>query len=250
MIVLRSVAFQLLFLAWTASICLLLLPAVAAPRPAVLALGRLWGRSVLWLLAHVVGLTWESRGRARSAPAAAIYAFKHQSAWETIAISVLLDDPAVVLKRELLSVPLFGWYLRRLRMIAVRRDGGAAALRRMIEAARAEAARGRPIVVFPEGTRTAPGARRPYHHGIAALYRELGAPVVPVALNSGSFWGRRALIKRPGRIAVEFLPPIPAGLSRRAFMTTLEERIETAAGRLAAESGTKIEHIDRSAAGD
>ncbi len=249
MIVLRSVAFQLLFFAWTAAICLMLLPVLVAPRSAVLALGRLWGRSVLWLLARVVGLTCEIRGRARSDPSAAIYAFKHQSAWETIAISVLLDDPAVVLKRELLSVPVFGWYLRRLRMIAVRRDGGAAALRRMIEAAQAEFARGRPIVVFPEGTRTAPGARRPYHHGIAALYRELGAPVVPVALNSGSFWRRRALVKRPGRITVEFLPPIPAGLSRRAFMATLEERIETAAGTLAAESGTKTEHIDQSAGG-
>ena len=236
MTIVRSTVFQVLFFSWTALMCVALLPAISVPRSAAVGLIRFWSRSVLWLLARVVGLTYEVRGRDHIASASTVYAFKHQSAWETIALFLLLDDPAVVLKKELLAIPLVGWYLRRLNMIAIKRDAHATALRHMIESARREFAHDRPIVVFPEGTRTPPGARRTYHPGIAALYRELEVPVVPVALNSGLFWQRRALIKRPGRITIEFLPVIPVGLSRQAFMSTLEERIEAATAALVHEA--------------
>jgi 1-acyl-sn-glycerol-3-phosphate acyltransferase len=148
---------------------------------------------------------------------------------------LLLDEPAYVLKRELMSVPLFGAYLKRCGMIAVDRQGGGPALKRMLAAARAAAADGRPILIYPEGTRTAPGQRRPYHPGVAALYGDLGLPVVPVALNSGLFWGRRSFRKRSGTITIEFLAPIAPGLPRRVFMERLQGSIEEASARLAAD---------------
>jgi 1-acyl-sn-glycerol-3-phosphate acyltransferase len=125
-------------------------------------------------------------------------------------------------------------------MIRIDREGGARALRGLIEGGRAALARGAPIVIFPEGTRVPPGEHRPYHPGIAALYRHLDCPVVPVALNSGVFWGRRSFVKRPGRIVVEFLPPIAPGLERKAFMAELEHRLEPATGRLVAEGRRQI----------
>jgi 1-acyl-sn-glycerol-3-phosphate acyltransferase len=161
---------------------------------------------------------------------------KHQSAWDTLILPVVLGDPAVVLKRELLLLPFYGWYARRAGSIAIDRKGGAAALRTMVAAARAAAAMGRPIVIFPEGTRTAPGERRPYHPGVAALYRSLGLPVVPVAVNSGLFWGRRAFMKRSGHITLAFLDPIPPGLPRRRLMQELEARIEAATAELEREA--------------
>ena len=140
------------------------------------------------LLAPLAGLTYEVRGRERIPATPAIFAFKHQSAWETLALHLLLADPAIVLKRELTQIPLFGWYLLHAGMIRIDRGGGARALRTLVEDGRAALARGSSIVVFPEGTRAPVGERNPYHPGVAALYRQLDCPVVPVALNSGLFW--------------------------------------------------------------
>src|SRR5207253_154167 len=139
-------------------------------------------------------------------------AMKHQSTWDTLALPVLFDDPAAIIKRELLLLPIYGWYVQRAGAIAVDRSGGAKALKRMIAQARKAAAAGRPIAIFPEGTRTAVGARPPSHPGVAALYTQLALPLVPVAVNSGLFWGRRAFLKRRGRLTVEILPPIAPGL--------------------------------------
>ena len=125
-------------------------------------------------------------------------------------------------------------------MIRIDRAGGARALRGLIEGGRAALDRGAPIAIFPEGTRVAPGEHRPYHPGVAALYRHLDCTVVPVALNSGVFWGRRSFVKRPGRIVVEFLPPIAPGLERKDFMTELERRLEPATERLVAEARRQI----------
>ena len=140
-----------------------------------------------------------------------------------------------MLKKELLMIPVFGWFLARVGMIAIDRSGKASALKKMVADAKAIFAQGRPVVIFPEGTRVAPGARMPYQPGIAALYAQLGVPVVPVALNSGLFWGRQAFVKKAGVITIEYLPPIPPGLDRKSFMRELEARIETAAERLAKE---------------
>jgi 1-acyl-sn-glycerol-3-phosphate acyltransferase len=233
---LRSLLFNLAFWLWTAAMVLVALPLLAAPRRAMVALGGFWQRGVQGLLAGLAGLTYEVRGREHMPAAPAIYAFKHQSAWETLVLNLLFQDLAIVLKRELTQIPLFGWYLLRAGMIRIDRAGGARALRTLVDDARAALARGSSIVIFPEGTRAPVGERNPYHPGVAALYRQLDCPVVPVALNSGLFWRRRGFIKRPGRIVVEFLPPIAPGLDRKAFMAELEQRLEGATERLIAEA--------------
>jgi len=233
---LRSLVFNALFFGWTAVILLICAPALPFGVAAVHAVGRAWVRVTLILLLLTVGLRHRLVGLENLPKGPAIIAPKHQSTWDTLVFALPLNLPAYVLKRELLAIPLFGLYLRCAGMIAVDRAGGGAALKSMVAAARAAVAAGRHLLIYPEGTRTAPGQRRPYHPGVAALYGQLDLPVVPVALNSGLFWGRRAFMKRPGIITVEFLPAIPPGLSRREFMTELERRIETASDRLAAEA--------------
>jgi 1-acyl-sn-glycerol-3-phosphate acyltransferase len=234
---LRSLAFNSGFFLLTAVLGVLALPLLPAPRRVVMRFGRFWARSVLTLLRATVGLDCEIRGLGKVPPGPCIIAMKHQSAWDTLILPVVLGDPAIVLKRELLWVPFYGWYASRAGSIAIDRGGHAAALRRMLRAARRVATEGRPVVIFPEGTRTASGRKLPYQPGVAALYQALRVPLVPAAVNSGLFWGRRSFLKRPGRIVLEFLDPIPPGLSRRELIPELERRIETATAALEREAG-------------
>jgi 1-acyl-sn-glycerol-3-phosphate acyltransferase len=229
---LRAGVFNAAFWAMTLILAVLYLPLLIAPPYWMMAAARLWIRAMLWLLRAVVGLRYRVVGWENLPKDAALIASKHQSAWETFAFNVVLANPVFVIKRELFFVPLYGWYARHAGMIGVDRKSGAKALRKMLTDARAAFARARPIVVFPEGTRTAPDTAPRYQSGIAALYQALAAPVVPVALNSGLFWGRRAFLKRPGTIVVEFLPAIPPGLPRDEFMTRLEAAIEGGTRRL------------------
>ena len=229
---LRALAFNIGFFAVTGLLGIAGLPLLLAPRRWVMQFGRLWARSVLFLLRTIVGLDGEIRGLGKLPAGACIIAMKHQSAWDTLILPVVLGDPAIVLKRELLYLPFYGWYAARAGSIAIDRGGGARALRGMVAAARRAAAAGRRVVIFPEGTRTAPGRRLAYQPGVAALYQALGLPLVPAAVNSGLFWGRRSFVKRPGRAVMQFLPPIPPGLPRRQVMAELEQRIETATAAL------------------
>lgn len=239
----RSALFQLCFHLWLLFIGIALLPAFLLSPRALYAGGRIWVDGILFLLRVLCGLTWEVRGRQHLPPHGGfLIASKHQSAWDTLIFPLLVREPAYVLKRELLLLPFFGWFMWRLRMVAVNRKGGAGAMRRMLAAARRIVGQERrPLVIYPEGTRTAPGRHRPYQPGVAALYGELGVPVVPVALNSGLFWPRQSFLRRPGRIVLEFLEPIPPGLPRREFLAELERRIEPASARLLAEARTKEE---------
>ena len=229
---LRALAFNIAFFGMTALLGLAGLPCLLMPRLAVMRFGRFWAQSVLALLKAIVGLDGEIRGLGNLPRGACIIAMKHQSAWDTLILPVVLGDPAVVIKRELLWVPFYGWYASRGGSIAIDRRGGAGALRRMLAAARNAAEAGRPIVIFPEGTRTAPGQHLAYQPGVAALYQALGVPLVPAAVNSGLYWGRRSFVKRPGGIVLSFLEPIPPGLPRRELMATLESKIETATAAL------------------
>jgi 1-acyl-sn-glycerol-3-phosphate acyltransferase len=231
--VLRSILFNLLSALWSAGMHIICLPLLFASRGVVQAAGGIWIDGTLWLLKHVAGIDYRVSGTENLPSTPAIYASKHQSAWETLFLSRYLDFPAFVLKKELLSIPLFGWFLTRAGMIAVDRKGGASALRSMARQATETLESGRSILIFPEGTRVAPGQTKPYQPGVAALYTQQKVPVVPVALNSGLFWGRRAFIKKPGTIVVQILPPIPPGLDRKAFMRDLESRIEPASAALA-----------------
>jgi 1-acyl-sn-glycerol-3-phosphate acyltransferase len=234
----RALAFNLAFLAWTAILGTLGLPFLFTPRAMTMRFGRFWASSVLVLLRLIVGLGHEVRGLDRLPRGGCIIAMKHQSAWDALVLPVVLGDPAVVVKRELLLLPFYGWYALRAGSIAIDRKAGAGALRRMLAKARAPAAARRPIVIFPEGTRVAPGERKPYQPGVAALYQALSLPLVPAAVNSGLYWGRRSFAKRPGHIILEFLDPIAPGRTRPRVMAELERRIETATAALLREGAS------------
>jgi len=166
------------------------------------------------------------RGRENIPAGAAIIASKHQSAWDTIIFWVLIDRPAYVLKRELIFFPVFGWYLLLLKNIYINRKSGTSAMKRMLREAEIRAKEGRAIIIFPEGTRTRPGATAVYHPGVAALYHHLKIPVVPVALNSGRLWQKNAFVKKPGIITIEFMENITPGIKNRDFMVKLQNIIE------------------------
>lgn len=239
MTVFRSALFLLWFAVDTAIIAILCLPALILPRRASMWVGRQWSAITLLGLRFCAGLDYEVRGTPPKG--AVLVASKHMSMWDTLALYLLLRDPAMVLKRELLRVPFYGWYLWGAGSIAIDRDAGASALRKMSNAALKVIGEGRPVLIFPEGTRKKPDAEPDYKPGVAGLYGLMGVACVPVALNSGLFWtGPGGFVKRRGRIVVEFLPPIPAGLKRAEFMAVLKGRIEDATRRLLAEGRTLL----------
>jgi 1-acyl-sn-glycerol-3-phosphate acyltransferase len=236
MIFIRSLTFSALFYANTTLLALVGLPTLFGTRRTVQGLARLWARVSLWLLAATCGTKVEFRGLENLPAGACIIAAKHQSAVETFALTTQLDDFTFVLKRELTLIPIFGWYLKRAEQIAIdraRRGQALADLTRQVEGAIGQ---GRQVFIFPEGTRKAAGAPPAYKTGVAHLCAATGAICVPVALNSGLFWPRRGLLRRPGRILIEFLPPLAADANKQAFMRRLESRIETATARLIAEA--------------
>lgn len=208
------------------------LPALVLPRRAAIVCVRVWLDLVFWGLKTFCGITYEVRGTEHRPTSGALVASKHQSMFETLMFWRELPDPAIILKRSLAYLPFFGWYTMKLRNISVDRAGHANALRAMLREARARAGEGRQVLIFPEGTRMTPGAPPDYKPGIAALYRDMGVACTPVALNSGLYWPGKGWRRTPGRIIVEFLPAIEPGLSRAAFMTELETRIETASNAL------------------
>jgi 1-acyl-sn-glycerol-3-phosphate acyltransferase len=204
------------------------------PRRATELLSKTWSRAVLFGLKWIAGLGYEVRGTVPKG--AVLVAAKHMSMWDTVMLYVLLDDACAVVKRSLLNVPFYGWYLRKAGVIAIDRDGKASALKQMVAEAKAALAGQRPLFIFPEGTRKAPGMPTDYKPGVAALYTQTGTACVPVALNSGLFWtGPGGFLKKPGRIVIAFLPPIAPGLKRAEFMHRLENDIETATGQLVQE---------------
>jgi 1-acyl-sn-glycerol-3-phosphate acyltransferase len=229
---LRSFLFNVGWYVGTTIIAIVGAPILLLPRRYVVAWSLFWIDFCLGWLRLTCRLTHRIQGLENLPAGPVILACKHQSSWETLAFSRIFPQGATVLKRELLFIPIVGWAMARVGNIAVERGEGATALRSLVRQAKQTLAEGRSILIFPEGTRVAPGAEKPYQVGTAALYRQLGVPVVPVALNSGVFWGRRKFIKWPGVIDVEVLPPIPPGLDRQTFMTTLRSRIEEATNRL------------------
>lgn len=237
----RSIAFNLFFYGFTIGLAFSALPLLILPRRFTVGLFEFWARVVRWGLAVFADIHVVVRGAERITPdllrAGVMVASKHQSMLDTIFVNALLKDPAVVLKRELTFVPLYGWFALKARMLVVDRDAHAKALRRLLKEARDRIASGRPLFIYPEGTRARPGHKNPYRPGVAALYGQLGITVVPMALNSGLCWGPREWGKSPGTVVMEFLEPIPPGLDRRRFMALLEDRIESATNRLLAEAG-------------
>jgi len=228
MIVVRSTLFLAWFLIVTTILSLVFLPVLVLPRGATIWLARLWSRATFFGLKLFAGIDWEIRGIPPRGPV--LVAAKHMSMWDTLALYLAVDAPAIVLKRSLLYIPFYGWFLWKAAAVPIDRGAGARALRKMQNAAQEVLADDRPILIFPEGTRKKPGAPPDYKPGVAGLYTMLNVPCVPVALNSGAYW--TGFRKLPGTIVLEFLTPIPPGLKRAAFMAQLENSIEAATNKL------------------
>jgi 1-acyl-sn-glycerol-3-phosphate acyltransferase len=239
---LRSLVYNVVFYVNLVLFLVLGSPFYLTPRKWSIRALQAWGKASIWWLRIICGTRYEVRGRENIPQGAVLVASKHQSAWDTFAILTLFDDPAMVLKRELVFIPLFGWFIPKFRMIPVERSSGASALKAMVTRAKEAAAMGRQIVIFPEGTRRPPGAPPDYKPGAAALYTQLGLPCLPIALNSGLYWPRRQVMRYPGTIVVEILPVIEAGLTRRVFSQRLETAIETATAELVS-SGRKTNAV-------
>ena len=232
MLLVRSYLFAIAFYVTTALFLVLGSWLLFGPRRWAMEGLRIHGIVSVWLLRVIAGTKLEVRGHHHLPKTACLVVSKHQSAWDTFGLVPLFRDPAIVLKDELKWIPFYGWFCVKFAHILVKRDKAAVALKAMIADARNRAAQGREIVIFPEGTRRAPGAPPDYKPGYVALYEGLELPCVPLALNSGLFWPRRSLMRYPGTIVVEFLEPIPAGLPRKEFRALLEARLEAAANRL------------------
>ncbi|WP_310619274.1 lysophospholipid acyltransferase family protein [Flexibacterium corallicola] len=236
----RTLIYNTAFYSSTLILMLVALPVFLLPRKYGMwvmtcwsVLGRFWLR---WL----VGIKSEFRGTEHIIQGGCIVASQHQSAWDTFGMCALLHDQAIVIKKQLLYIPLFGWYEKKFKLIAVRRDSRIHAMGDMVKQAKAAIKEERNILIFPEGTRRAPGAVPQYKSGIYFIYKRLNCPVVPAALNSGLYWPRRDILNPPGTIRVEFLPAIPPGLPKKEFMSELSQRIESASDRLLNESELEV----------
>ncbi|RED45054.1 lysophospholipid acyltransferase family protein [Aestuariispira insulae] len=236
----RSILFAVFFYLTTSTLCILYIPAILLPRPVFARMVVFWCWCITGIASLFGGMRYRVIGRENIPSGPVIFAAKHQSAWETISLGVILPDVAFVLKKELLRIPLFGWYLGKMQNIAVDRSAGASALKDLVAQAKKLIADNRSVLIFPQGTRMAPGDKTsPYLPGIAAAYTNLEVPVVPVALNSGMFWRRHGFMKNQGVITVEFLPAIQPGLNRREFMKQLADSIEPATEALEIEAAEK-----------
>jgi 1-acyl-sn-glycerol-3-phosphate acyltransferase len=224
---LRSALFALALVLITPPYALLALATFALPRMTRYRIISGWSRLVIWLAKYLLGIDWRVEGREHLPDRPAVILAKHQSAWETMAFQLIFPPQVHVLKRELLWIPFFGWGLALMSPIAIDRARGVAALREMARRGRERLEQGFWVVVFPEGTRVAPGERRAYQLGGAWLAAASGVPVVPVAHNAGLYWPRNAFLKRPGTVTVRIGPTIePAQHDAKTINTIAEQWIE------------------------
>ena len=232
---LRSLIFNISFLViWTPLICLTFYPLTLFSSQTAYFVGKTWAQGALLLLRIICGISHKVEGLENLPTSSYIIASKHQSAWDTIVFFLYVHKPAYILKHELMRIPVFSLYLRKMNMIDVKRSDGSKALKSMTTRAAQRLKDGCNIIIFPEGTRSKVGVSEPLQPGIAAIYNhpDINVPVVPVALNSGKFWGRESFIKKPGVITLKFLPPIKSTLHRKEFMKLLEESINAESVKL------------------
>ena len=230
MIFIRSILFNIFFYGITALFCIIFIPTLFFSRKTILWVTHFWLGTVARIEKHILGLSFEVRGQEHiPLDGSYILAAKHQSAYETLKLHHLVGDPTVVLKKELLSIPLFGTFLNKLGVIAINRKNKEDAIKSIIEGAQRMNEQKRPVVIFPQGTRVAPHIttkEKPYKGGILKMYDNTDMPIIPLALNSGLFWGRNSFFKKPGIVIFEFLPPIETGLDNKKVMSVLENTLE------------------------
>ncbi|MEO1406674.1 MAG: lysophospholipid acyltransferase family protein [Pseudomonadota bacterium] len=230
----RSLLFVLWIYGTMVFLAFLFLPGMLLSRRFAVWAVRFWMKNARWSLRVIAGVETEIRGEEHVPEGPLIWASKHQSMYDAFVPWLVLDHPAIIIKRELLWYPVFGWYAFRTDMIAIDRSGGSKTLRAMVDASkkRMEEDKGRQLLIFPEGTRVAPGSPPQYKSGVYAMYKELDVPVVPVANNIGLCWPAHGIRRRPGKVVVEVLPPIAPGLNKQDFMDKLQNTIEPACDRL------------------
>lgn len=237
---LRSIIFNIFFFGGSIACSIILIPTLLLPtKKCVPLVSAFYGGYIVLIEKYIMGLTLEVRGLENiPKDGAYIIAAKHQSAYETLKIPYIkrLGYPAIILKKELTYFPIYGWYFKAMGQIAIDRGSPKEALDSIVRGCKERLAAGRSVIIFPQGTRTAPGAKKPYKPGLAKVYRDVRVPVVPMALNSGVFWGRNAFFKKPGVITFEFLPPLPPDLPPLQMMEQLEKVVEEATDRLVAEA--------------
>ncbi len=236
----RSTLFNIVFWAWAIAVCVTIIPLVYCSRRTTVRISHIFNNGVYYIEKYVLGLDYEVRGL-EYLPKEGSYliAAKHQSAYETMKLHRLFGDPSIILKKELLSIPIWGKFLGKLDIIAIDRQNAEGAMASIIEGAQRMKDQKRPIVIFPQGTRVATdvtSSQKPYKGGIIKMYKATDLPIVPLATNSGMFWPRNSYLKRPGKVLFEFLPPIEPGLEDKKVMKALEERLEEASIRLMEES--------------
>jgi len=224
----RSVLFYFFLYLWTLLLGIVSLPCLFLQNKYVRYIANLWIEGILWLLKLTCGLIYEIRGKENIPDNAIIIASKHQSTFETFLLFRLIKKSIFIHKKELFLIPIFGLYLKKSNMIAIKRDEGPKALRKMLTEAKQKILDGHSIIIFPEGTRKMPGERPDYKTGIAGIYKETEAAILPVALNSGFYWPKNTFIKKSGKIIVKFLKPIPSGLNKSEILNTVEAVIEEA----------------------
>ena len=239
MIFLRSALFSLLLAVWTVFCGILVLCTYVLPEQprfrSCYAVCQMWRYGFMGMCHAILGIRYALQGRENIPQTPVIYLAKHQSAWETISLQIWTPPAVFVLKRELLRIPFFGWALWGLRMIWIDRSAGKSALEKIVTQGKQRLAEGLSIIIFPEGTRVAPGKMGKFKAGGAHLATRTGAPVIPVAHNAGELWPRNAFIKRPGTITVRFGPAIdPTGLSEAELNQRVETWIRDAMGELPA----------------
>jgi 1-acyl-sn-glycerol-3-phosphate acyltransferase len=232
---LRSLVFNVSMYLGMAVLAVVYLPYALVSREGAYAACHNYCRWVIWTARWMVGLKVEVRGTPPTDEV--MVAAKHQSFFDILVIFHAVPRGKFIMKRELLFAPLLGQYAWRLGCVPVNRGKRGQAIAKMV--ADVEKGRREPgqLVIYPQGTRVPPGAEMPYKVGTAILYEQLGQPCVPVATNIGVYWPKRAVLRRPGTAVVEFLPPLPTGLSRQEFMERLEFEIETVSNALMAEAG-------------
>ena len=222
----RSIIFLLVFYIWSFSVCAVFSWTLLLNKKTVIHIAELWARGNRILLRIFVGIKVEVKGLENLPKKNGyIVASKHQSALETVLFHALLPNTIYVMKKSLAFIPLAGWYFWRSGCIFVDRKKGTSSLRNMYAQAKERLSEGFNIIIFPEGTRTAPGTKTKYNPGLAMIYEAVNVPVIPVALNTGYFWPKNSVKRYPGTVVFEFLTPIESGLEKREFMKIVEEKI-------------------------
>lgn len=240
----RSILFVIWMYGLMALLGILFLPALILPKSVTFWAISLYARGLIFGLRVICGIEVEIRGRQQMPRGTVLYAGKHNCMLDVFIPFLVMPAPAIILKQELLWYPFLGWYALKTAMIPIDRAGNTRTLKKMVAAAKVRAEDGRQIVIFPEGTRTEPGAPPAYHAaGISGLAKAIEAPIVPVATNAGLCWPGRGLRRSKGRIVYEILPPIPAGLPRKELMVRLQADLESASDALVAEGRDVQKHI-------